>query len=73
MGGGGAIFHANSIKFCPPILHEYPWWGHFFHGGGIFSCNRTIIFSTAPGRRCFMAWKACNIRPSAAAWGVLSA
>ena len=26
-------------------------------------------FLTAPGRRCLMAWTACNVRPSAAAWG----
>ena len=35
--------------------------------------QRTIIVSTAPGRRCLMAWTACNVLLSAAAWGVLSA
>ena len=28
---GGAIFHANSIKFCPPPYYMN------IHGGGIFS------------------------------------
>ena len=33
---GGAIFHANSMKFCPPPYYMN------IHGGGIFSCNSTI-------------------------------
>ena len=36
---GGAIFHANSMKFFPPPYYMN------IHGGDIFSCNRTNILS----------------------------
>ena len=37
---GGAIFHANSMKFCPPPYYMN------IHGGGIFSRGGAFFHAT---------------------------
>ena len=55
--GGGTIFHANSMKFCPPPYYMN------IHDGGIFSCNRPMGIPTCGNGSEWeipFPWQPCN-------------